>query len=144
MGRRRRRHEDTEDNGAGTSTSGAANSTEPRTTSLREGSVEVKVSQTLEAEPGSQPGFFNTRMQLNRDLTVCTLSAYVSQRDPDLPPPACIDLFAASGVLGLRWALEVPKVTQRHVAVTLNDSDPQCVQLATANTLANSLTLHDG
>eukprot|EP00959_Pyramimonas_sp_CCMP1952_P241228 5041394-Pyramimonas_sp.AAC.2 len=41
-----------------------------RTTCLREGAVEVKVSQTLEAEPGSQPGFFNSRMQLNRDLTV--------------------------------------------------------------------------
>jgi tRNA G26 N,N-dimethylase Trm1 len=65
MGRRRRRQEETNDDNEGGS--GASS---PKTC-LREGAVlEFKVSHTLEAEPGSTPGFFNTRMQLNRDLTV--------------------------------------------------------------------------
>eukprot|EP00242_Pyramimonas_sp_CCMP2087_P013341 CAMPEP_0198221922 /NCGR_PEP_ID=MMETSP1445-20131203/85878_1 /TAXON_ID=36898 /ORGANISM="Pyramimonas sp., Strain CCMP2087" /LENGTH=196 /DNA_ID=CAMNT_0043900249 /DNA_START=281 /DNA_END=868 /DNA_ORIENTATION=- len=137
MGRRRRRQEETNDDNEGGS--GASS---PKTTCLREGAVlEFKVSHTLEAEPGSTPGFFNTRMQLNRDLTVCSLSAFLAQRDLDLPPPACLDAFAASGVLGLRWALEVPKVTQKALAVTLNDADPQCLQLAAANAIANSLAV---
>jgi tRNA G26 N,N-dimethylase Trm1 len=98
---------------------------------------------------------------------VVAVTTLASQRDRALPAATCLDAFAASGILGIRWALEVPAALASHglanpnpsgavvdavgssdahpvvLDVTLNDVDPHCEALARRNCIANNLTLAD-
>lgn len=98
-------------------------------------------------------------------MQVVAATTFASQRDRALPAATCLDAFAASGILGIRWALEIPAALASHslanpnpssaevdavgssdahhvvLDVTLNDADPQCEALARRNCLANNLTL---
>jgi tRNA G26 N,N-dimethylase Trm1 len=96
-------------------------------------------------------------------MQVVAVATLASQRDRALPAATCLDAFAASGILGIRWALEVPAVlglaanpdpnsrddggsSDAHpvvLDVTLNDADPHCEALARRNCIANNLTLAD-
>ncbi len=69
--------------------------------------------------PGSAPIFFNPRMELNRDATVLLVSV--------LKPSDYLDAMGATGVRGLRVANECK------IPVTINDRDPQGIELITHN-----------
>lgn len=69
--------------------------------------------------PGSAPIFFNRRMELNRDATILLISI--------LRPSDYLDAMGASGVRGLRVANEC------HIPVTINDRDPQGIELIAHN-----------
>ena len=69
--------------------------------------------------PGSAPIFFNRRMELNRDATILLVSV--------LNPSDYLDAMGASGVRGLRVANECK------IPVTINDRDPQGIELITHN-----------
>ncbi|KAK3264381.1 hypothetical protein CYMTET_26875 [Cymbomonas tetramitiformis] len=107
-----------------------------------EGSASCYVNAALQATPGDHSGFFNPKMKLNRDLTICTLGAAVSQRalrfsDERLPPPQCLDAFAASGILGIRWALEAARGAE--LVIAINDADHYCSELMMQNCALNGL-----
>jgi len=69
--------------------------------------------------PGTAPVFFNRRMELNRDATVLILSV--------LRPSDYLDAMGASGARGIRVANECG------IPVTINDRDPQGIDLITHN-----------
>eukprot|EP00854_Cymbomonas_tetramitiformis_P023856 gene23856-28936_t len=73
---------------------------------------------------------------------ICTLGAAVSQRalrfsDERLPPPQCLDAFAASGILGIRWALEAARGAE--LVIAINDADHYCSELMMQNCALNGL-----
>ena len=71
---------------------------------VNEGGVRCLVTEQLAKTPGSNPGFFNPVMRTNRDLSVCAVAAAAATLHPrDLPDMRCLDAFASSGILGLRW-----------------------------------------
>jgi len=69
--------------------------------------------------PGTAPVFFNRRMELNRDATILILSV--------LKPSDYLDAMGASGARGIRVANEC------NIPVTINDRDPQGIDLITYN-----------
>ncbi len=69
--------------------------------------------------PGSAPVFYNPRMELARDATVLLSKV--------LPVSRYLDAMGATGVRGLRIAKEC------EVPVTINDRDPQAVDLIRRN-----------
>ena len=77
--------------------------------------------------PGSAPIFFNRRMELNRDATILLITI--------LSPSDYLDAMGASGVRGLRVANEC------RIPVTINDRDPQGIELITYNACQADLTV---
>ncbi len=69
--------------------------------------------------PGTAPVFYNTKMELNRDMTVLLLA--------HLKPENYLDVMAATGVRGLRVAHECS------IPVTINDHDPLAVGMIQEN-----------
>ncbi|MDE2525226.1 MAG: tRNA (guanine(10)-N(2))-dimethyltransferase [Methanocorpusculum sp.] len=69
--------------------------------------------------PGTAPVFYNTRMELNRDMTVLLLSC--------ISPENYLDAMAATGVRGLRIAHETG------TPAIINDRDPLAVAIIEKN-----------
>lgn len=75
--------------------------------------------ETTQFPPGTAQVFYNTKMELNRDMTVLLLA--------HLKPAQYLDAMAATGVRGLRVAHETA------TPVVINDRDPGAVAVISAN-----------
>jgi len=67
--------------------------------------------------------FFNEKQRLQRDLTTLALAVYAETTGAPPRSLAVLDALAASGVRGLRYALEVPAVG----TAVLNDASDEAV-----------------
>lgn len=77
--------------------------------------------------------FYNPHMTLDRDITIASLAAFARTADR---PESYIDAFAATGIRGLRAAAELG------LDVTLNDWNPDAVDLIKQNIISNGLQSH--
>ncbi|MGQ4870235.1 MAG: tRNA (guanine(10)-N(2))-dimethyltransferase [Candidatus Thorarchaeota archaeon] len=77
------------------------------------------------------PVFYNPRMQLNRDLSVVFLSAFM--RDIDVE--RICEPLAGSGVRTIRYLIECPG----NFEAVMFDTNPQAVEIARKNVAMNSL-----
>jgi len=75
---------------------------------------------TTQFPPGSAPIFFNRKMELNRDATVLLLTV--------LKPSEYLDAMGATGIRGMRVLNECG------IPVTINDREPEAIELITHNT----------
>lgn len=100
---------------------------------VREGRASLLVPDVPHGRgPGTRTAlpFYNPSMSVARDLTVLALAA-------SLPEGATVlDGLAATGVLGIRAALEVP----RALAVTWNDKNPRAADLIGENARRNGVS----
>ncbi len=81
-------------------------------------------------DPAWSPVFYNPRMKLNRDISVAVARIF--------SPKTMIDAFSASGVRGIRYALESGV---EHVV--FNDIDRDAVDLIKENVELNSLSSYE-
>lgn len=84
-------------------------------------------------EPAWAPVFYNPAMMVSRDISVAIVESY-SQLEGRGSISICEPL-SATGVRGLRYAAEVPAVSE----VVLNDKSPLAYKLALTNTNLNDL-----
>jgi tRNA G26 N,N-dimethylase Trm1 len=122
-----------------------------RRVTLAEGAVRFSVTASLNASPGSQPGFYNPQMALNRSMCVIELQAAVEAGAHELHGAAdaglgaadrsvrVLDCFSGSGALALRLAKEVVDGAARPVEVTAGDLNPHCADLIAQNAQLNGL-----
>ncbi|MFC3477539.1 tRNA (guanine(26)-N(2))-dimethyltransferase [Halobacterium litoreum] len=97
---------------------------------VEEGGVTVEVPTASGGGDGAADDvFFNETQELNRDLTVATLSAY---RDREPRAASYLDAMTASGIRGVRAAAN-------DWDATLADLDPDAVELARENLARNDL-----
>ncbi|MXR20584.1 tRNA (guanine(26)-N(2))-dimethyltransferase [Halobacterium bonnevillei] len=97
---------------------------------VEEGGVTVEVPEASGGGEGATEAvFFNPTQELNRDLTVATLSAY---RQRESRAETYLDAMAASGIRGVRAAAS-------GWDATLADLDPEAVALARENLARNDL-----
>ena len=99
---------------------------------VEEGAVRCVASSRAASAPGSAPGFFNPKMRVNRDMSVAAVAAAAEFHPPDLVPMRCLDAFASSGVLALRWAAECGAPLR----IVINDASDVCARLADENARA--------
>ena len=83
-------------------------------------------------EPAWMDVFYNPRMEFNRDLSVVALQAYIQLYAPH-KPVTVVEPLSATGVRGLRYALEVEDVG----LVILNDIDENAYNTIKANIRLN-------
>jgi len=90
----------------------------------------------MEKEGGAEfetgDAFYNPRMEMNRDITVAVLRAWRSDGDGLRDPPTYLDANCATGVRGMRAALE-------GYEATLVDRSEEAVELARRNVEANGV-----
>ena len=97
---------------------------------VEEGGVAVEVPEASGGGEGAADDvFFNETQELNRDLTVATLSAF-REREPRAE--TYLDAMTASGIRGVRAAAN-------GWDATLADLDPDAVDLAASNLARNDL-----
>ncbi len=101
-------------------------------TKIREGNTWLLVYKS-ERVSAKLPVFYNPRMEINRNLTVCAVSAF--KRNYAKPLKFC-DALAASGAMGLRVAKEALCAEDE---IVLNDRSPRAVQLIKKNAELNAL-----
>ncbi|ADE36650.1 tRNA (guanine(10)-N(2))-dimethyltransferase [Methanohalophilus mahii] len=110
------------------------------TRKITEGTTEVEVpSAAIEDKlPVNSPVFYNSHMELNRDITVAATSVFVKEHfDFEERPPSeidYVDAMAASGIRGLRIANEICLRT------TLNDWDAEACEFIEQNIELNGLS----
>ncbi len=76
--------------------------------------------------------FYNPRMKLNRDISILALSVFAEE----IKKPVIIaDTLAATGVRGVRYALEVPNVLE----VLFSDLNPTAIDLIKKNVAKNKI-----
>jgi tRNA (guanine26-N2/guanine27-N2)-dimethyltransferase len=81
--------------------------------------------------------FYNPKMELNRSIGVLLVSAYFNNRKNSRESPARLALpLAASGVRGMRIALECPEIKKE---VFFNDFDENCFKAIKKSLKKNSL-----
>lgn len=99
---------------------------------VREGDVELEVPERREgaSEGSGEAVFYNPHQELNRDVTVATLTAY---RDRNPHAQTYLDAMTASGIRGVRAATA-------GYDVTCVDVDPDAVALARRNFTHNDLS----
>ncbi len=84
-------------------------------------------------EPSWAPVFYNPKMVFNRDFSVLFLNT-ISKLGADLK--VIVDPLAGSGVRGIRYLLEVPRVEK----AIINDIDPEAYKIIEENVVLNGLT----
>ncbi|VVB61109.1 tRNA (guanine(26)-N(2))-dimethyltransferase [uncultured archaeon] len=76
--------------------------------------------------------FYNPRMKLNRDISIFTLSVFAE----DIKRPITVaDPLAATGVRGIRYALEVSGVSE----ILFSDLNPTAIRLIKKNIAKNKI-----
>lgn len=108
-------------------------------TEVREGKARVRVCDLLKfaddsgyVDPAWAPVFYNPRMKCSRDLSSAAVGAFADLYGRGLK---VVDAFCASGIRGIRYALE----NQGVELLYLNDIDPACYGLALENVKLNGL-----
>ncbi|KAH0618303.1 hypothetical protein JD844_017372 [Phrynosoma platyrhinos] len=81
--------------------------------------------------PQKTDSYFNPKMKLNRQLTVCALAVLAEERKP----LECLDAFGATGIMGLQWA----KHLGNSVKVTINDYNENSVTMIRENCHLNKM-----
>lgn len=84
-------------------------------------------------DPAYLPVFYNSRMVFCRDISILAVQAFQKLKGHEI---SICDPFAATGVRGLRYAVEVEGVRD----IVINDKNPVAVQLAMENVKMNNLT----
>ncbi len=76
--------------------------------------------------------FYNSRMTINRDLTICVVNSYSTQRSEKL---SYYDSMAATGIRSLRLLKQCPGIKKVHI----NDINPVAVEIIKKNLELNSI-----
>ncbi len=79
------------------------------------------------------PVFYNPRMELNRDLSIVVLNAYVKNKTRDI---TIVEPLTGTGIRGIRYAIEVPGIKR----VIIGDQNPTSIELAKNNILLNKVS----
>ena len=107
---------------------------------IREGEVSLLVHAFSEKgySPSEAPVFYNPHMELNRDITVAAISAWIKRKNMDpldnVADITYLDAMAASGIRGIRLAKEVG------ITAILNDWGEEPYKLILENIKLNELT----
>lgn len=107
---------------------------------IREGDVRLVVPALSEKgySPSESPVFYNPHMELNRDITVAAVAAWVAGKTENSPQDreniTYLDSMAASGIRGIRIAREAG------IDVTLNDFSETACSLIHENIRLNGLS----
>lgn len=94
--------------------------------------LEIYAKGKKEYIPSKAPVFYNPLMEFNRDLTILALKTYQKQVNHSLN---ICEPFTGCGVRGIRFAMEVPNITQ----IIVNDRNPQAIHLTRTNVKKNKL-----
>lgn len=103
---------------------------------INEGDVKINVplpDDLSKFPPSSASIFFNPEMELNRDITVASISGFVRQKELDPASVSYVDTMAATGIRGIRMAAEVG------LRCHLNDWNANAFQLIRENIKCNRL-----
>jgi tRNA (guanine26-N2/guanine27-N2)-dimethyltransferase len=98
---------------------------------IHEGKTTINVPQ-FEKVSAKAPVFYNSVMELNRDLSVVAVTAF--RRDTDHDINIC-DAFGGTGIRGIRYAKEIDGIESAYIS----DLNPLAVQFAEDNIKANEL-----
>lgn len=98
---------------------------------IKEGLVEIKTPEFHKIS-SKAPVFYNPVMELNRDLSILAIKAYLgdSMRQINI-----CDAFGGSGIRGIRYSKEIPEVEN----VAISDINPVAVQFTEENIELNGL-----
>ncbi|XP_007434574.1 TRMT1-like protein isoform X2 [Python bivittatus] len=102
----------------------------PKYEVLKEADTDVQVLPNY-STPQKTDSYFNPKMKLNRQLTVCALAVLTEERKP----LECLDAFGATGIMGLQWA----KHLGNSVKVTINDYNENSVTMIQENCHLNKM-----
>lgn len=129
---------------------------------ISEGSLlDMEIAPTQASKPGSTPGFYNPRRRIGRDFVVLSvaqwLAAKASSSSNNSRPARLLDATCATGIQGLRTAVESPLLARAMISntanndhhdqgdeppelhVVLNDMDEDAANLAENNTASVQL-----
>ncbi|KAK3859764.1 hypothetical protein Pcinc_034144 [Petrolisthes cinctipes] len=95
--------------------------------------VKINVKGTVQA-PKKHEVMYNSEMMLNRSVVLCALAAYSESGLCINGQVRCLDALGATGVAGLAWARQVPKVS-----VVINDQLQAATQRIKENAASNNL-----
>ena len=101
-----------------------------KTKIISEGDIQIKVplpDDLSKFPPSSAAVFYNPDMELNRDITVASISGFITQKEADLNKLSYVDVMAATGIRGIRIASEVG------LRCHLNDWNENAYQLIKEN-----------
>ena len=123
-------------------------------TQASEGSLNsMQVASSMAEKPGETAAFYNPYRRVGRDCSVLSVAQWIihkqqtSKSDKELPIQI-LDAHSASGMAGLRVAVESPILARTYLnatgdstkdsqlpplAMTINDVDPKAAQIATHN-----------
>jgi tRNA (guanine26-N2/guanine27-N2)-dimethyltransferase len=107
-----------------------------KTKIIFEGDVQVKVplpDDLSKFPPSSAAVFYNPEMELNRDITIASISGFIKQRKAELKKLSYVDVMAATGIRGVRIASEVG------LSCHINDWNEDSYQLIKENIELNGL-----
>jgi tRNA (guanine26-N2/guanine27-N2)-dimethyltransferase len=107
-----------------------------KTKIICEGYVQIKIPLPDDLStfpPSSAAVFYNPEMELNRDITVASISGFIKQKEADLNNYSYVDVMAATGIRGVRIASEVG------LRCHLNDWNEDAYQLINDNIKLNAL-----
>ncbi|XP_077986437.1 tRNA (guanine(27)-N(2))-dimethyltransferase-like [Glandiceps talaboti] len=106
-------------------------SSQARTTT--ENGIEV-VIKSNHATPGKTSTFFNPKMRMNREMVLCALSSFITEKEK---PVECLDAFGGTGISGLQWI----KHCEGAVQVTISDVCKESTQLIQENCQRNGISV---
>ncbi len=98
---------------------------------INEGLITIKTPE-FDKISSKAPVFYNPVMELNRDLSVLAIKAYVKDLGHEI---SICDAFGGSGIRGIRYAKEIEEVSN----VVITDINPLAVQYANENIETNDL-----
>ncbi|HUV83411.1 MAG TPA: tRNA (guanine(10)-N(2))-dimethyltransferase [archaeon] len=107
-----------------------------KTKIICEGDVQIQIPLPDDLStfpPSSAAVFYNPEMELNRDITVASISGFIKQKEADLERLSYVDVMAATGIRGVRIAFEVG------LRCHLNDWNEDAYQLINDNIKLNGL-----
>ncbi|MBC7119607.1 MAG: 50S ribosomal protein L11 methyltransferase, partial [Methanobacteriaceae archaeon] len=96
---------------------------------VNEGRVTIKIP-NFDKVSSKAPVFYNPIMELNRDISVLAIQQFQKERKSRIK---IADLFAGSGIRGIRYRLEI-EGTERVLA---NDINPTAVEFIKRNSELN-------
>jgi tRNA (guanine26-N2/guanine27-N2)-dimethyltransferase len=107
-----------------------------KTKIINEGEIQIKVplpDDLSKFPPSSAAVFYNPEMELNRDITVASISGFIKHKEAELDRLSYVDVMAATGIRGVRIASEVG------LRCHLNDWNEDACQLIKENIELNGL-----
>jgi tRNA (guanine26-N2/guanine27-N2)-dimethyltransferase len=100
---------------------------------INEGLVEIQVP-VFEKVSSSAPVFYNSKMELNRDISILALQTFKDEIDRNIN---ICDVFTGSGIRAIRYKKEIDGVEE----VTANDISSLAIEYTLANALTNEVDI---